>query len=122
MTRPRRNTTKALPMRLDVAADTGSAELDPKALRRMLDAPLDNAIKFNREGGTVAVRARRHDGGLEIAVADTGPGIVRENLAKIFKPLSQLDAGLAHAPDLVLMDVQMPGMDGVAALLEGRNA
>jgi signal transduction histidine kinase len=87
---------RGLTLRLDVAADTGSAELDPRALPRMLDALLDNAIKFNREGGTVAVRARRDDGWLEIAVADTGPGIARENLAKIFKPLFQLDAGLAR--------------------------
>lgn len=81
---------------LEMAADIGNAELDPKALRRMLDALLDNAIKFNREGGAVAVRARRDDGWLEIAVADTGIGIAREGLAKIFKPLTQLDAGLAR--------------------------
>jgi two-component system cell cycle response regulator DivK len=27
-----------------------------------------------------------------------------------------IEAALAHAPDLVLMDIQMPGMDGVAAM------
>ncbi len=85
-----------LSLRLDVAADVGSAELDSKALRRMLDALLDNAIKFNRDGGTVAVRARRDEDWLNIAVADTGIGIAREDLAKLFKPLTQLDAGLAR--------------------------
>ena len=87
---------RGVTMRLEMAADAGGAELDAKALRRMLDALLDNAIKFNREGGAVAVRARRNDGWLEIAVADTGLGIARENLAKIFQPLSPLDAGLAR--------------------------
>jgi signal transduction histidine kinase len=62
----------------------------------MLDALLDNAIKFNRAGGTVAVSARWEGGWLEIAVADTGIGIAREDLAKLFKPLTQLDAGLAR--------------------------
>ncbi len=40
--------------------------------------------------------ARRHDGWLEIAVADTGIGIAQEDLAKIFRPFAQLDAGLAR--------------------------
>ena len=90
---------------LEVVADTGNVELDPNALRRMLDALLDNAVKFNHDGGTVALRVRRDDGwldiavadtGIGIAVADTGIGIAREHLPKLFKPLVQLDAGLAR--------------------------
>ncbi len=81
---------------LEVAPDAGSAELAPKALRYMLNALLDNAIKFNCDGGTVAVSARRANGALEIAVADTGIGIAQEDVAKLFKPLVQLDAGLAR--------------------------
>ncbi|MHB1312377.1 MAG: sensor histidine kinase [Gemmatimonadaceae bacterium] len=81
---------------LEVAPDIGEAELDVRAVRRMLDALLDNAIKFNREGGSVAVRARRDDGWVDIAVADTGIGIAREDLARVFEPLVQLDAGLTR--------------------------
>ena len=40
--------------------------------------------------------ARRGGGALEIAVADTGIGIAREHLAKLFQPLAQLDAGLGR--------------------------
>ena len=90
---------RGVTMRLDVAPDAGSTELGPEALRRMFDALLDNAIKFNREGGTVVVSARRANGALEIAVADTGIGIAQEDLAKLFKPLVQLDAGLARQHD-----------------------
>ncbi|PKO62006.1 MAG: PAS domain-containing sensor histidine kinase [Betaproteobacteria bacterium HGW-Betaproteobacteria-18] len=81
---------------LEVPADVGSAELDPQALRRMLDALLDNAIKFNHEDGEIGVSARRDDGWLEIAVADTGIGIAPADLVKLFKPLAQLNAGLVR--------------------------
>jgi len=79
-----------------VAADAGSVQLDPNALRRILDALLDNAVKFNREGGTVRVSAQRADSMLEIAVADTGIGIAPADLPKLFQPLVQLDATLAR--------------------------
>jgi PAS domain S-box-containing protein len=90
---------RGIAIQLDVAPDAGRADLDPQALRRMLDALLDNAIKFDREGGAVAVSARRAGGAFEIAVADTGIGIARADLAKLFKPLVQLDTGLARGHD-----------------------
>lgn len=82
---------------LEVAPDAGSAQLAPRALNRMVDALIDNAIKFNREGGSVRVRARRGDGRLEIAVTDTGIGIAGADLAKLFQPLVQFSGGLARA-------------------------
>lgn len=87
---------RGLTLRLVAATDAGSVDLDPGALRRILDALIDNATKFNREGGTVAVTARRAGGALEIAVADTGIGIAREDLPKLFNPLTQIDAGLTR--------------------------
>jgi len=52
---------------------------------------VDNAIKFTDEG-TVAVTARRGDGDLTVVieVADTGRGIVAEELANIFEPFRQV--------------------------------
>jgi signal transduction histidine kinase len=85
-----------LTMRVDMAADFGGAELSPGALTRMLDALIDNAIKFNRAGGEVAVSVRRTGDALEIAVGDKGIGIARADLPKLFTPLVQLDAGLAR--------------------------
>lgn len=87
---------RRIAIKFDVAPDAGSAMLEPKALRRMLDALIDNAVKFNREGGTVAVSARRAGNWIEIAVADTGIGIAKEDFTKLFQPLVQLDAGLAR--------------------------
>jgi PAS domain S-box-containing protein len=81
---------------VEVAPDTGSAQLDPRALRRMLDALLDNAIKFNHEGGSVALSARRVGQAVEIDVIDSGIGIASQNLGQLFKPMMQLDASIAR--------------------------
>lgn len=89
-------TARGVTVRLEVAPQAACATLDAEALRRIVDALLDNAIRFNREGGEVAVGARREGDMLEIAVRDTGIGIAHEDMARIFEPLVQLDAGLAR--------------------------
>jgi two-component system, sensor histidine kinase and response regulator len=45
---------------------------------------LTNAIKYNREGGSVRVGLARYDDVFEIVVADTGIGLTREESAKLF--------------------------------------
>jgi PAS domain S-box-containing protein len=85
-------------VKIDLApvGDAGSVALDPEVFKRMIAPLLDNAIKFNREGGAVTVRARRDRSCLEIAITDTGIGIARMDLPRLFKPMIQLDAGAAR--------------------------
>ncbi|MCM2264608.1 MAG: HAMP domain-containing histidine kinase [Desulfuromonadales bacterium] len=54
---------------------------------------LANAVEFNPEGGRVTVTARERDSKLEIAVADTGPGIAAADREIIFDRFRQLDVG-----------------------------
>ena len=50
----------------------------------MLSNLVGNAVKYNRDGGTVTVRGVVEDGWLRLDVADTGIGISEENLARLF--------------------------------------
>jgi two-component system phosphate regulon sensor histidine kinase PhoR len=53
---------------------------------------LDNAIKFNRQGGEVRIETgRSEDGMLRISVADNGIGIPSEDLPRIFERFYRVD-------------------------------
>ena len=52
---------------------------------------LDNAIKYNRPGGQVIVRASEADRQLRIEVEDTGIGIPSEDLPRIFERFYRVD-------------------------------
>lgn len=67
---------------------------DRDRLRQILLNLVGNAVKFTEAGGVGLSLARAGDG-LEITVADTGPGIPADRLDTIFGEFEQLDHGAA---------------------------
>ncbi|MDQ7038593.1 MAG: HAMP domain-containing sensor histidine kinase [Aquificota bacterium] len=55
---------------------------------------LENAVKFNREGGSIKIKALSEEGGTLILVEDTGEGIPREKMPYLFKPFLKGEGGL----------------------------
>ncbi len=87
---------------VDVPADLPLVEADGVLMEQLLLNLLENAVKYTPEGSPVAISARAvravrqgaGDGGLEIAVADRGPGLRPEELEKVFDLFYQgQDAG-----------------------------
>lgn len=64
-------------------------KMDSERILQALRNIIGNAVKFTPEKGRVSVSARRADHGVEVSVADTGPGIPAGNLITIFEKFQQ---------------------------------
>ena len=76
-------------MGLRIDPDEITIRADERKLRQVVFNVLSNAVKFTPAGGRVDVSARTTDGVVEIAVADTGPGIAPEDQELIFEEFRQ---------------------------------
>jgi signal transduction histidine kinase len=68
---------------------------------------LSNAFRWTPAGGRIEVELSAENGSIEVAVADTGPGITEEERERIFRPFWSRDGGgtglgLAIARELAL--------------------
>jgi len=64
---------------------------DNVRLEQMLTNLIDNAIKFNRHGGSVTVSSEQTEGRDLVWVADTGEGILPEHAQRIFERFYRAD-------------------------------
>jgi signal transduction histidine kinase len=64
---------------------------DRERVHQVLFNLLDNAVRFTPAGGRVTVTASRHNGSVDVEVADTGPGIAPEHLPRVFERFFRVD-------------------------------
>jgi len=64
-------------------------KMDDERILQALRNLIGNAVKFTPEGGRVRISARPEAQGLEVSVADTGPGIPKEDIPMIFEKFHQ---------------------------------
>jgi len=89
---------KNLTLELDIAPDVGMVMSDGRRIEQVLLNLLSNAIKFT-EQGFVRIECSVQGDQIRIHVIDTGIGIKKEDMSKLFKPFSQLDTGLTRQYD-----------------------
>ena len=80
-------------LRLDLVPEADTEIVaDQRKLKQILFNLLSNAVKFTPAGGTVYVSAVRDGSSVEITVADTGIGIRKEDIPKLFHEFTQLES------------------------------
>ncbi len=114
---------------------TGNAE----KLIQLVDNLLLNAVKYNKEGGEVRVSLETRNGQVVLKVTDSGVGMAREHMAKVFNRfyradlsgtgrLEGLGIGLSLVQEIVQLhqgDIQVESEPGVGTsftvILEARS-
>ena len=77
-------------LEVDIEADLPLVYVDEDRIMQVLVNLLNNAAKHTQQG-RVSVAARRQEGGLLVSITDTGCGIPKEHLPKIFEKFYQVE-------------------------------
>jgi nitrogen fixation/metabolism regulation signal transduction histidine kinase len=112
--------------RTEIAVEPGLPDsvFDPDQMRRVLINLIDNSLSVMPAGreATIRIEVRKRGGSIALELADNGPGIPPENIARIFDPYFTTRSegtglGLSIAKNIVVlhggtMEAASPGGEG----------
>ena len=81
---------KSISLKRDIAPDV-NAEVDRSKIAGLFINLISNAYKYNRKNGEITVSLREDDGNIIFSVSDTGIGISKDDLPRIWDRFYQGD-------------------------------
>jgi signal transduction histidine kinase len=79
-------------IRLDVPADMLTVQADRDKLKQVALNLISNAIKYNRPGGQISIKAKMSENEWHLFFADTGLGIPEDELPRMFEKFHRVRA------------------------------
>jgi two-component system OmpR family sensor kinase len=102
---------------------------DVRLIERVLDNLIENGLRYTPEGGRVRVGLSTDDGAVEVRVEDTGPGIPRDELPRIFdrfyrgaEDRRKHNAGIGLGLAIARRAVELHGSELEVESVEGRGS
>jgi len=81
--------TKNVTIDVKAPGDLPDVRVDGERMLQALRNLIGNAVKFTPGGGAITIAVRVVEAQVTVSVADTGPGIAREDLTRIFDKFKQ---------------------------------
>ena len=118
---------KGVALSMEASGDTLTVSGDRVRLTQVFANLVDNAVKYTPAGGQVVVRVQARDAGVEVRVADTGPGISEDDRSRIWERLyrgdvSRSQRGLGIGLSLVRAITQAHGGRATVDSQSGRGS
>ena len=82
---------KSIALELSMSSPLSPIEVDPGRMTQVLTNILDNALRHTPEGGSILLSATQIDDEVELSIQDSGPGLKKEDLERIFDRFYRTD-------------------------------
>lgn len=89
---------KRITFKNEIPDTIGDVTFDATSIAQVLLNLIENAIKYNKENGTVTVSAVSKGSGIEVSISDTGIGIPEDDLPRVFERFYRVDK--AHSREI----------------------